>query len=261
MSASKTTKKETPMQKNIAKLKDDLRKYRNLSEYLKKTKGLFEGPSIHFHKRALYECSRDFLGKDHLEMIYAVLVSWGMHRMGEKGKNGKNLTKMCEYGEFVRQITTQIIDDPDNKGKTIKIADALKRYEGMHIVDVKEENIETIVELMFNIKVNALESSSRLVSASKVLHHILPHLVPPMDRRYSLKFMHRSIDAQSDNTKTKKLSREKNVAVEFIKEMRDFLNSEYGDRMKKECVDDFDTSLPKIFDNLIVAFVKDHHQK
>ena len=242
------------MQRNVARLKEELRKCGNLPKYLEKTKCLFSGPSIYFHHRALEECKRAFLGKNHLEMIYAVLVSWGMHRMGEKGKKGKNLTKMCDYRDFEKQITTQIINDPEGSGKKIKIADVLKRYKNKTIISATDKEIKAIVKLMFEINVS--ESGSKLVSASKVLCHILPNLVPPMDRRYTLKFMRRTIDVQGENAK-KKIAREKNVAIEFIKEMKAFIDGEYGVRMKKECKDPFDTSLPKIFDNLIVAFIKD----
>lgn len=38
----------------------------------------FSGPSLHFHRRALSTTP----GEIKTEMVYAVLVSWGMHRMG-----------------------------------------------------------------------------------------------------------------------------------------------------------------------------------
>src|ERR1700681_4176905 len=37
----------------------------------------FSGPSLHFHRRAL-SANAD----EKTEMVYALLVSWGMHRMG-----------------------------------------------------------------------------------------------------------------------------------------------------------------------------------
>ncbi|MCL2303895.1 MAG: hypothetical protein FWC43_00975 [Planctomycetaceae bacterium] len=244
---------------NLDHLKDDLRNLDDLSRYLEATMGLFSGPSIHFHVRALEECESNFLEPSHLEMIYAVLPAWGMHRMGEIGKDGKNLTKVCDYEKFKEQVVTQEIDDPKNKGQKIEIGKALARYKDKPIAEITDEDIQVIVDLMFAIKVNALESDSQLVSSSKTLHHILPDLVPPIDRAYSLTFMHRTIDAQSDDD-CDKIAREKAVASEFITEMVAFIRSGYGSRMKNECTSKFNTSLPKIFDNLIVAFVNCHPQ-
>ena len=43
-------------------------------------------PPIFFHEKAIGCCNNeDFLSDSHLEYIYAMLVSWGMHRAGGKG--------------------------------------------------------------------------------------------------------------------------------------------------------------------------------
>jgi hypothetical protein len=75
----------------------------NIDFYLEKTKQVandFGGPSIYFHKEAIKESQTEFLGKRHLDMIYAVLPSWGMHRMGNTN------TKVVEYDNFVSQINS-----------------------------------------------------------------------------------------------------------------------------------------------------------
>ena len=47
----------------------------------------FEGPSLYFSMEALKSCRKDFFGERHIEMVYATLVAWGMHRTG-KGESG-----------------------------------------------------------------------------------------------------------------------------------------------------------------------------
>ena len=67
--------KKIQTQENFRKNLYDLSK--NLNCYLKKTIGIgneFGGPSVYFHKRALLEHRSNFLGNEHLEMIYAVVV-------------------------------------------------------------------------------------------------------------------------------------------------------------------------------------------
>lgn len=45
----------------------------------------FLGPSLYFSQEALKACQTDFLGERHIEMVYATLASWGMHRTGTGG--------------------------------------------------------------------------------------------------------------------------------------------------------------------------------
>ena len=85
--------------KNFKNNLDDLSK--NLDHFLEKTINIgkeFGGPSIYFHKKALLEQKNNFLGENHLNMIYAVMPSWGMHRMGNTG------AKMVDYNIFKEEI-------------------------------------------------------------------------------------------------------------------------------------------------------------
>ena len=63
----------------------------------------FGGPSVYFHTQAIQEQKENFLSDRHIEMIYATLSSWGMHRMGDP-KVTK--AKMVEFDDFKRSIRT-----------------------------------------------------------------------------------------------------------------------------------------------------------
>ena len=219
----------SPFQENLAELAG------NLTMYLHKTKQIpqkvFTGPSLYFHQEAIKEISKNFLGKRHREMIYAVLTSWGMHRMGN------NKVKLKSFGNFEREID--------------KVADGLKMLKRESISSICD--VEKIVELIFDIHVS--ESNSYIVSSTKMLHHILPELVAPIDRAYSIRFMKQK--SEVFDTSTIQLSsqkHEKELAGEFLTEMKSFIKK-FGNKMKRDNC--FNTSLPKIFDNLIVAFVRD----
>ena len=80
-----------------------------LSKYLvalnrRKIPVYFSGPSVFFHQQAIIAARKGkFFGtahdrEEHLKMIYAVLPSWGMHRMG------KTKTKVIDFGEFTGEI-------------------------------------------------------------------------------------------------------------------------------------------------------------
>ena len=191
-----------------------------------------------------------------MEMIYAVLPSWGMHRMGTTAK-----AKVCSFDDFQNSIMSEdvrkiidelkIIDDDLRKIKSIE-----GRNEAtIHKIDRNViRNVAAIIP-----KIKASISESPLVAASKTLCHILPHIVPPIDRQYSLRFM----------KKNKNINRDvERLAEIFIAGMVDFFKSNSWKESLKNIVlvepkipvceeyGAFNTSLPKIYDNLIVAYFR-----
>ncbi len=64
----------------------------------------FGGPSVYFHVQAIREQETNFLSQRHIEMIYATLASWGMHRMGADAK-----VKLQEFEVF----KASILEHPD----------------------------------------------------------------------------------------------------------------------------------------------------
>ena len=149
--------------------------------YLEKTREIpgevFTGPSLHFHTRAIEESKKEFLGPTHLEMIYAVLPAWGMHRMGETE------TKVeVDFKDFKRGILEAKTEDNRD---VVKLLHGLN--DGKLTILSDEIIIKDIVDLIFSIRVST--SESQIVLHSKILHHILPNLIPPIDRTYSATFM------------------------------------------------------------------------
>lgn len=64
----------------------------------------FGGPSVYFHVQAIKEQGTNFLSDRHIEMIYATLASWGMHRMGDPEETK---AKMVEFDDFKHSISSQ----------------------------------------------------------------------------------------------------------------------------------------------------------
>lgn len=136
----------------------------------------FPGPSLYFHERALHRrrlhsnAASLLADKQFLEYVYAVLPAWGMHRMGNQR------AKVVEFDEMVesfRALEPQI--------------QALWEERITDIEDAKAEEIGGQVwQIIATLSVS--RSKTHIVAGSKALHHVLPNLVPPIDRQYTFQF-------------------------------------------------------------------------
>jgi hypothetical protein len=208
-------------------------RYRDLIQNLKQyssaiteTSNTF-GPSLYFHLKALEYQQKEFLSERHIEYVYATLIAWGMHRMGSKG------AKMPNFDDFKESIIA-------NK-------EALDKLRDKRIEDVTTNEIDSIIKELSIIcfKINGSLSKSHLVSGSKTLAHILPNLVCPMDRQYTYRFF----EAIAKDT-------EENIFQYVMRTMWDFYqNSNNIESVKPLLGQDFNENYPKIFDNLIIAYV------
>jgi len=190
---------------------------------------------------ALLNQNNNFLSKGHLNMIYAVMPSWGMHRMGTKG------AKMVDFNIFENEIMKHKND-----------------FLLLRKLDYRNVDINIIVKLLTeNIHVST--TNSYLVSSSKVLHHIIPNLVSPIDRNYSIRFMRKT--KSNFGKDAMNITNEEAYALIFLQEMYKFLTINH-EKMSRYIINvsennicdyNFNTSLTKIFDNLIMAYVKEYN--
>lgn len=224
----------------------------NLIEYIQQYYRLslevvkeFGGPSVYFHVQAILEQQEHFLSDRHLEMIYATLSSWGMHRMG----NQKNKTKMVEFSDFKESIISQ--------------QEIFTQLVSLRMETCTAEEYQSYLGFLENtyqsLKVSISEAT--IVAHSKTIAHILPNLIPPIDRQYTIRFFtqdNKSFFTPSGKYKNVKLPRSEEHFSTFkdycirIKKLFDRCNHQIFTINN----DDFNTSYPKIMDNLIMAFVK-----
>jgi hypothetical protein len=136
----------------------------------------FPGPSLYFHLRAIerrrqHETVGSLL-KDiqFLEYAYAVLPSWGMHRMGPQA---------AKVGDFTAIVTGLRQQAP-----------ALQDLWPLRITALTPETARQAAEIAWSVIAAVKVSTSRtqIVAGSKMLHHILPDLIPPIDRQYTFRF-------------------------------------------------------------------------
>lgn len=136
----------------------------------------FPGPSLYFHERAI-DRRRDHRSIESLfndttffEYVYAVLPAWGMHRMGPQA------AKVGDFGAMVDSFSEQI--------------DAIAAVADRRITQIPTTDRDDLARHLWAI-IAALKvstSRTRIVAGSKALHHVLPDLVPPIDRQYTFRF-------------------------------------------------------------------------
>ncbi len=202
---------------------------------------------MYFHVQAIYQQKHDFLSERHVEMIYATLASWGMHRMGDPDETK---TKMADFADFRNSIISQ--------------RSVFAEFRSAKIEECTDDEYSTYIESLRHIYTSLFVSisESTLVAHSKTIAHILPDLVPPIDRQYTVRFF--SQDNRNFFAKSGKY-RAVNLPAGIDKQFAAF--KDYCLRIKQmfdQCerglfqldASTFNTSYPKIMDNVIMAFVK-----
>ncbi len=136
----------------------------------------FGGPSVYFHRKTVETLSHhptavDALADDaFFEYLYATLASWGLHRMG-RGK-----AKLGDLGELKASFREQ--------------ASNIERVQQLRIDQLDPSSVPDVAEqawaIMAGLRVGI--GQTLLVANSKALHHLLPGLIPPIDRTYTLNF-------------------------------------------------------------------------
>ncbi len=150
---------------------------RCLAEF--ESRRIFSGPSVYFYEevvklvRSVGSLS-DLASNDRLvELAYATLTSWGMHRMG-----ARVATKLTEFSTFRAALRGLI--EPTTALSKQRIT-ALSEGETGIVT-------ERLADLVQRPGISA--SGSPLVANAKMLHFLLPDLVPPIDRRYTGRFFY-----------------------------------------------------------------------
>lgn len=196
----------------------------------------FSGPSLYFHAKAigyLHSCrsSVEAVQTDEFfDWVYATLASWGMHRMGP-GKT--KLRELPEIRDSVRAHLAQI-----------------RELQDIRLVDVPQPELGALSRQLWHLvdqlKVSVAEA--KIVANTKVLHHVLPELLPPIDRSYTFNFFYNRTmltipEGEAFREMFLRLHR-------VITANRDIVRSLVGSG--------WNTSETKVLDNALVGFVIEH---
>ena len=191
----------------------------------------FRGPSLHFHRRTLDMINSLNNFELYLEFIYATLASWGMHRTGQGGPKMKSFDV---FRNSIRRIRQQIED-----ARRIN-------YQNMNDADWG------LLGEIFS-KIEVMASGTRIVGNSKVMAHLLPNIIPPIDRQYTLRYLTGSANIRNGIDREWNLMR--NIVEHFFLPIA--TNGNFK-QMVDPWIDDqatypWDTSILKVIDNLIIG--------
>jgi hypothetical protein len=212
-----------PYQDKILDILTNAEKYHNKFYKVEK----FRGPSLYFHRRTL-EMINSSNFELYLEFIYATLASWGMHRMGQGG------SKMQSFEIF--------------KNSIMEIREQIEQAREIDYQNMKDADWELLKEIFCNIKVMA--SETRLVGNSKVMAHMVPNIVPPIDREYTLRYLKGSTSIRNGIDFEWNLMREiiEKFFIPVAKDTNFIVKA--NDWMANQLQYPWDTSIFKIIDNL-----------
>lgn len=200
-------------------------------KYRKNTYKKISEPDIYFHKEAikLYkkcknkkEYEKLLTNKYYIEEIYATLIAWGMER--RKGK-------LMAFKDFRNSIDK----------------DKLATLFNCKLYNLDKERRKILGQVF--LKLRTMESTSQFVGNSKVLHHLLPGLVVPMDGAHTLKFFCKY--SPYDKNPKKQKRKEKDLFLCLLDEFRE-LCKRIPERLLKKSKP-YDTSVLKIIDNAIIG--------
>ena len=194
----------------------------------------------------------DFLSDDHVKAIYAVLPAWGMHRMGD------TKTKVVKSEKFWASVRS--------------CRRALEAMKGIQLASTDEGGLEDLLDGPMHEafgKLHVSVSDAMIVANSKVLHHLLPDLVSPIDRQHTLRFFYYEQDKFVRRTPGGKIvwrtvqipsgsDCQYAMFADMVRAVRQIVVSpELAETQPLQEPDaPFNTSLPKVADNMVVAFVK-----
>lgn len=192
----------------------------------------FSGPSEYlysrineFHKKKSLTALLD--DEIFYDYIYATLASWGMHRMGTRG------AKMQEFTLFKESIL-------NCKSELLSLDKlALETLQQNQI-----EQVKTTLSVIFD-KLNIMQTKSKIVGISKTLHFILPNLIVPIDREYTLWFF--------GIKNLKDLEYEKEIFIRLFDEFVKISQKLKLDKVEFER-NQFQPSAAKLIDNAIIGY-------
>ncbi len=191
----------------------------------------FTGASLYFHLRTIEALRKHRVASGALDddcffvLLYGTLASWGMQRPG--------LISLVDFRDMVGSFVAQ--------------RPAIESLENIRLSRLSESQMRGVSDGVWKVmdSLGVGRQRVKLVVNSKALHHVLPDLVPPIDRAYVLRFFYNRGTLTSPEEKT-------------FKEIYPFFHrvaQAAAPRLRNLLGKGMHTSETKIIDNAIVGFV------
>jgi hypothetical protein len=190
-------------------------------------------PSIYLYRKifekqksAGYRVEKLILDQEFLELMYVTLVAWGMNTRA---------AKMVDYDTFIDSIK--------------KFGNSISQLEDKELCLLSEDGLERVLQqlkpIFMGLKV--MKSKSNIVGVSKTIHFLLPRLVPPMDREYTMNFFYGHVNYKVGDKEF----------VSFVILLQEFYKIARKINLNSEDVDGvlWNTTVPKLIDNAIIGYI------
>lgn len=177
-------------------------------------------------KSANYHIDKIISDRDFLELMYVTLVAWNMNMRAAK------MVSLDLFSESIQGFRKNI-----------------SRLEDIELQLLSEDEFEKVLQrvepIFMGLKV--MKSESNIVGVSKTLHFLLPRLVPPMDRRYTMNFFYGHNNYKSGDKEF----------TSFSILLREFYKISKKLNLKIKDTDNvlWNTSVPKLIDNAIIGYI------
>lgn len=164
----------------------------------------------------------DIYSDEYLELVYTTLIAWNMNSRGAK------LAEIDDFKDTIR-----------------KRKEGINSLKGYRIEKLDKQKIEEILEVLQNLfdRLNLVKTESPLVTFSKTLHFLLPELIVPIDRKYTMTFFYNSqIPKREKQFKVFSELFEKFWEISQRHNLNNYLNNTWN------------RTIPKIIDNMIIGY-------
>jgi hypothetical protein len=168
-----------------------------------------------------------------VKQIYETLKKWNMNQRG---------AKLAPQDDFEKSLLSSEFKKPFTQLYKYKLTDLYCIKNWLHEFTIR---LEKPLSLIF-YKINVMESKSKIVGIAKTLHFLLPDLIIPIDRKYTMNFFY------GHNVYSQNRMREFDLFIRII--MGTLLIAKRLD-LKEGDVDGegWNTSVPKLIDNAIIG--------
>ena len=179
-------------------------------------------PGQYLYNLLMDKTNSDIFSDEYISLIYTTLIAWNMNGRGAKLNN---------FEEFKEEILSQRKN--------------LELLKGLKIEELNEKDFNKVVDILEEIfkNIKLVKTNSPLVTFSKAIHFLLPNLVAPIDRKYTINFFYGNAQLQNDNQF--KIFRE--LFSKFW-----VLSKKYDLKSYKDPI--WNKNTPKILDNAIIGY-------
>jgi hypothetical protein len=217
----KRNPKDLLLKRHLFKLSD------KLADYLAKTKNNYRplDPGWYLYKQVLNYKNSDKFNDEFIELIYVTLSAWNMNSRG---------ARLSDFDKFKSSIKNN--RDIITKISNYKI-ESLPEKEYPFVI----QNLKTL----FDSLILVYNDKPKLVTFSKTMHFLIPDLIVPIDRKYTLNYFF----------KNKNISKNYNRQfIIFEKLFSHFADFSSKTKLKKYEDNSWNGNIPKIIDNIIIGY-------